>query len=192
MTHSVVLASQSPRRKELMKFIPIAFEVIVKSVEEKMDNCKTPEENVMGLAEQKATAVALEHVDRWVVGCDTIVVCDEIILGKPKSEQEAFEMLRTLGGRSHRVLTGVCIMNKALDVEDCFVEETTVYFKEMSDEEIKYYVSTLEPMDKAGAYGIQGYASIFVEKIQGDYYNVMGLPVHRVYNQFKKLGMIQL
>lgn len=192
MKSKLILASQSPRRRELMMRIPVDYEVIVQEVEEIIDFDKVPEENVMSLAEQKATAVAEMYPERWVIGCDTIVVSDGNILGKPKSEIDAFNMLNQLSGNKHRVITGVHLVNKNEKEAYSFYEETLVYFKEMSKEEISYYIQTEEPMDKAGAYGIQGYASLFIEKIHGDYYNVMGLPVHKLYQKLKELELVKL
>ncbi|MGL4345886.1 MAG: Maf family protein [Cellulosilyticaceae bacterium] len=190
MTQKIVLASGSPRRKQLMGLIPVSYEVIVENTDEYVDENKSPQENVIALAAQKAEAVAKRHQDRWIVGCDTVVVCEGKILGKPKDEEDATVMLMQLSGKTHQVLTGACLMHEGLGEVHSFVEATKVHFKHMTTEEIAYYVATKEPMDKAGAYGIQGYASVFIQGIEGDYYNVMGLPVHRLYEILKKLNLL--
>lgn len=189
MEQKIILASGSPRRKELMGLIPVAFDIRVKEVDETLVPTLAPEENVMHLAKKKAFAVADDFQGNWVLGCDTVVVSDGKILGKPKDETDAAKMLRMLSGRHHEVVTGVCLVNQKLGKVETFFDRTIVYFKELSDREVSYYIGTKEPMDKAGAYGIQGYASIFITKIEGDYYNVMGLPVQLVYDYFKKVGI---
>lgn len=189
MDEKIILASGSPRRRELMQLIPVTFDVVVKAVDETLMDNLSPEENVMQLARKKALAVAETFEASWVLGCDTIVVCDGKILGKPKDQQDAMQMLQLLSGRAHEVLTGVCMVKKENGKEEMFFDRTIVYFKELSDREVSYYIATKEPMDKAGAYGIQGYASIFISRIEGDYYNVMGLPIQLVYDYLKKEGL---
>ena len=186
----IILASKSPRRKELMGLIPVNFEVITKEVEEVIDRCKTPEENVKMLAQQKALAVAQDHEDRWVVGCDTIVVNKMEIMGKPKDVQGALNMLEDLQGGCHKVCTGVSLVNLKQGVSRSFTTTSLVYMRKLEAEEIEWYVSTGEPMDKAGAYGIQGYASNFVEKIEGDYFNIVGLPVSALYHVLKEYELL--
>ncbi|MGL4738654.1 MAG: Maf family protein [Cellulosilyticaceae bacterium] len=186
MKEKVILASGSPRRKELMKLIPVPFDVAVKEVDETLIEGLSAEENVMQLAKKKALAVAQSFKEQWVLGCDTVVICDGQILGKPRDEVHAKEMLGLLSGRAHEVVTGVCMVKQDEDKVELFFDRTIVYFKELSDREVSYYIETREPMDKAGAYGIQGYASIFISRIEGDYYNVMGLPIQLVYDYLKK------
>lgn len=187
---TIILASKSPRRKELMRLIPIQFEVITQGVEEVIDNQKTPEENVIMLAEQKALAVAKVYRDRWVVGCDTIVIHTGKILGKPKDTADAFKMLENLQGKCHAVCTGVSIVNMEQNVKRSFTTTSWVYMRSLELQEIAWYVSTGEPMDKAGGYGIQGYASNFVEKIEGDYFNIVGLPVSELYRILKEYNLV--
>ena len=187
---TIILASKSPRRKELMRLIPIQFEVITQEIEEVMDDQKTPEENVSMLAEQKALAVAKVYQDRWVIGCDTVVIDKGQILGKPKDTADAFKMLENLQGKCHAVCTGVSIVNRAQNIRRSFTTTSWVYMRSLESKEIAWYVSTGEPMDKAGAYGIQGYASNFVEKIEGDYFNIVGLPVSRLYKILKEYHLI--
>ena len=171
----LILASASPRRKELLRCITEDFTVRVSHAEETVPDGLTPEETVRYLSALKANAVCHGDPEETIVASDTIVVIDGKILGKPRSEEEAAAMLRTLSGRTHTVFTGVCV--KTASQERVFAERTEVTFYPLTEAEIKAYVATGEPMDKAGAYGIQGKGSLLVKKIDGDFYNVMGLPV---------------
>lgn len=177
----IILASASPRRRELMELAGYDFEVICADIVEIVSENATPQEAVMSLALQKAQAVAAEHKEAVVIGSDTVVALDGKILGKPHSEQEACEMLRLLSGKTHKVFTGVAIV--CGDKVKNFFDETVVEFYSLGDEEIKKYVATGEPMDKAGAYGIQGKGSVLVKKINGDFFNVMGLPIAKLYRE---------
>ena len=170
----IILASASPRRKELMGHFPFSVTVRVSQADEKMDLHKLPKDEVARISCSKAMAVARNR-DDIVIGADTIVVCDGTILGKPKDEADAFRMLSMLSGRVHQVMTGVTVLRG--DRKHSFTEITDVYFRPLSEKEILSYIHSGDPMDKAGAYGIQSGASLFVEKIVGDYYNVVGLPV---------------
>lgn len=170
-----ILASGSPRRKELLSLIIPEYEVLVSGCEEFVPE-GTPAEKVPAiLAEQKALAVAKLRPEDTVIGSDTVVVLDNEIFGKPKDETHAHSMLRSLSGKKHFVYTGVAVAEKG-SVRS-FVQKTEVEFYELSDETIEKYIATGEPMDKAGAYGIQGKGSVLVKGITGDYFNVMGLPV---------------
>ena len=177
----IILASASPRRRELMELAGYDFEVICADIVEVVPENVQPQEVVMSLALQKAQAVAAEHGGSVVVGSDTVVALDGKILGKPHSEQEACEMLRSLSGKTHKVFTGVAIV--CGDKVKNFFDETDVEFYPLGDDEIKKYVATGEPMDKAGAYGIQGKGSVLVKKINGDFFNVMGLPIAKLYRE---------
>ena len=170
----IILASASPRRKELMGHLPFSFTVRVSQADEKMDGRNLPQDEVARISYLKANDVARTK-DDIVIGADTIVVCDGVILGKPKNEEDAFRMLTMLSGRAHQVMTGVTLLQG--DRRHSFTEITDVYFRPLCKEEILSYIHSGDPMDKAGAYGIQSGASLFVEKIVGDYYNVVGLPV---------------
>ena len=183
----IILASGSPRRRELLGLCCPDFRVEVSGADEHVTEALSPEQLVARLAEKKASEVASRFPEATVIGSDTVVELDGEILGKPHSKEEAAEMLRALSGRSHRVLTGVTVMGPKGTETHC--EETSVVFREMSQAEINWYVATGEPMDKAGAYGIQGYAAIFIEKIDGDYYNVMGLPVCQVGLMLRRAGI---
>ena len=174
---SLILASASPRRKELLGLFHIPFEIRVADIDEAMDPGKSPFDEVARVSRLKALAVNREDNDT-VIAADTIVVCCGRVLGKPKSEEDAVEMLRLLSGRDHQVMTGVTVLRG----EKCetFTEVTDIHFRELSDREIRAYVATGEPMDKAGSYGIQGGAALFCTHMVGDFYNVMGLPVCRL------------
>ena len=179
----IVLASASPRRSELMTLAGFRFDVICADIDEIVPEKALPQEVVMSLALQKAQAVAKDHRKSAVVGSDTVVALDGKILGKPRSEKEAAEMLRSLSGRIHKVYTGVAIV--CGEKVTSFFEETEVEFYTLTDQEILDYVATGEPMDKAGAYGIQGRGAVLVKRINGDYFNVMGLPISKVYRELK-------
>lgn len=173
----LILASQSPRRKELMGLFHIPFEIRVADIDETMDCSLPPYEEVARVSRLKADATPHEEND-VVVAADTIVVCDGKVLGKPKNEADAFSMLRLLSGKDHQVMTGLTVLRGS--AATVCTEVTDIHFRELTDSEILAYIRTGEPMDKAGAYGIQGGAALFVERINGDYYNVMGLPVCRL------------
>ena len=191
---SIILASGSPRRKELLLQIGIVPEIIDSHVEEKITS-DVPAEVVMSLAEQKAVDVAKNMPEgKVILGSDTVVAADGKILGKPKSHEEAYEMIRSLVGRSHQVYTGVCIVKKgAADAKDTvvsFYDETDVQVSGMTEAEIREYADSEEPMDKAGAYAVQGFFARYIEGLRGSYANVMGLPVHLVYRKLKELDAI--
>lgn len=174
--HPVILASQSPRRQELLARITDTFVVCPANVDERMSSAYTPKENVRLLAQRKATAVFAEAApEALVIAADTIVVCDDIILGKPHDESDAVRMLTMLSGRTHQVMTAVCV--KTADTEQTEVSVTDVTFRPLHEGEAEAYAASGEPMDKAGAYGIQGQGGLLVSGIDGDYYGVMGLPI---------------
>ncbi len=184
----IILASASPRRRELLEQAGMSFEVEISDVEEVVRQ-KEPDKIVEELAEQKASAVAEQaRVGSLVIGADTIVAIDGKILGKPSDEKEAFQMLSMLQGRTHQVYTGVALIEKEEQGEICkiFSERTDVTMYPMTEEEIWSYIDTKEPMDKAGSYGIQGRAAVYIKKIEGDYNNVVGLPIARLYHEMKK------
>lgn len=170
----IILASASPRRKELLTTAGVEFEVLVSEADETIPEGTAPRDAAMMTAEKKSLAVA-ENRDGIVIGADTIVVIDDKILGKPKDETDAFGMLRLLSGREHEVITGVCITDG--EKTEKFAQVSKVRFYDLTDDEITAYVATKEPMDKAGAYGIQGKGCVLVESIEGDYFNIVGLPV---------------
>ncbi|MBM7701363.1 Maf family protein [Metabacillus iocasae] len=186
MNPSLILASGSPRRKELLEQVNVPFTVHVSKVEEVIDPSHTPSEAVMSLALQKAKDVAESYSDALVLGADTVVVQHNSILGKPKDEQQAKEMLRMLSGQTHQVLTGVALVQNEQIIT--FYEQTDVTFYPLKEEEIARYVQSGEPMDKAGSYGIQGLGAIFVKEIKGDYFSVVGLPLSRTVRELEKIG----
>lgn len=182
----LILASGSPRRKELLEQVGLAFTVEVSHADETISPGMTPEETVMHLASVKAAAVAGTHENSFIIGADTVVALDGTILGKPKNRQDAKEMLQHLSGRTHAVYTGVAIRR---GTDECvFFEKTNVTFWELTEEEVNGYLDTGEPFDKAGAYGIQGAGAVLVKKIDGDYFSVVGLPLASLYRQLKRFG----
>ncbi len=182
--YEIILASASPRRRQLLQELGVQFSVQPRDVAEHFDDNLSPQQVAEHLSELKALAFAEEELkDKTIViTADTVVTLDGAILGKPKGVAEAKEMLRTLSGRSHQVITGVTL--RSATKMKTFSVSTNVFFKELSEDEIDYYVTVFKPFDKAGAYGIQewiGHAA--VEHIEGSYFNVMGLPVHRLYEE---------
>ena len=182
---NLILASQSPRRKELLSLFGIPFIVRVSDVDETMDFDRPAFDEVARVSRCKALAVARE-ADDVVIAADTIVVVDGRVLGKPRSAEEAVQMLQWLSDRDHQVMTGVTVLCGQREM--VFTEVTDLHFRALTDSEIRRYVQSGEPMDKAGAYGIQGGAALFCDKMTGDYYNVMGLPVCRLGQVLKELA----
>ena len=188
-----ILASASPRRKEILENAGFDFEIIVSDVDENITEDLSPSETVEELAKRKARAVWEENKDAVVFGCDTVVAVDDKILGKPRDDGEAFAMIKMLSGKAHTVSTGVCICSE--DKISVFSNTTNVEFYPLSDETIRSYVATGESRDKAGAYGIQGYGSVLIKEIKGDYFSVMGLPVSessRVLADFGIFGKVRV
>ena len=181
----LILASQSPRRRELLGLFNQPFVIRVADLDETMDPGKPPFDEVARVSRCKALAVAREP-DDIVIAADTIVVCRDKVLGKPHSQEEAAAMLRLLSGRDHQVMTGMTVLRGELCRS--ITEVTDIHFRPLSEKEIAGYVATGEPMDKAGAYGIQGGAALFAEKMVGDYYNVMGLPVCRLWQLLHEIA----
>ncbi len=172
----IVLASKSPRRQELLKYITTDFTVKVADVDETLPDGISPGDAVLYLS--KIKALPFKNKDDIIIGADTVVAIDGKILGKPENAQSAKNMLRLLSGREHSVFTGVTVIKD--EKIHSFCVETKVKFFDLADSEIDSYIKTNEPFDKAGAYGIQGYGSLLVEKIDGDYFNVVGLPVSKL------------
>ena len=185
----IILASQSPRRRELLERMGLTgFRVVSPDVDENLGDELPPAELVSRLSRRKAQAVAQQvKQDALIVAADTVVALEGTILGKPADELSAFRMLTTLSGARHQVYTGLTVLRG--DEVCTEYEVTDVTFRELSEGEIEDYIRTGEPMDKAGAYGIQGYGALFIEGIQGDYYNVMGLPVCRLGRILDRLGV---
>ncbi len=189
MHMDIILASQSPRRRELLERMGVVdFRIVTPDIDEQMDRELPPGALVGRISLEKALAVqAQEGKGPIIIAADTVVALDGAVLGKPADELEAFKMLSTLSGCRHQVYTGLTVLQG--EEQYTVSEETTVTFRELSAEEIDRYIATGEPMDKAGAYGIQGYGALLVEGIQGDYYNVMGLPVCRLGLLLRRLGV---
>ena len=183
-----VLASKSPRRKELLSTLGVDFEIIESSADEKSISKDIPPEiYVQELAMLKSTSVAANIGDKClVIGADTVVCADGKIIGKPKDFDEAFLMLSSFSGKSHKVYSGISVTDSSNGYTVADYSETEVFFNSLTDEEITHYINTYKPFDKAGAYGIQEYASVFVEKINGDFFNVVGLPLSKLYKLLKK------
>jgi septum formation protein len=187
-TAHLVLASASPRRADLLRTAGITFEVAAADIDERVHAGEDPATYVQRLAREKAARVAATRTGAFVLAADTTVVVDGEILGKPEDAADAGRMLRLLSGRRHEVLTGVCLTGPG-PFERAAVVRTAVAFARLSEEEIAWYVATGEPLDKAGAYAVQGLASRFVERIEGSHPNVVGLPVELVYAWCREVGI---
>ena len=181
----LILASQSPRRKELLSQLHIPFTIRVADIDETMDPSAPPIEEVAKVSRKKALAVPRDPGDT-VIAADTIVVVGNEVLGKPRDEADAARMLRALSGRQHQVMTGVTVLKGEAALTH--TEVTDITFRTLSETDIRRYIATGEPNDKAGAYGIQGGAAIFVEAIHGDYYNVVGLPLCRLWQMLRSIA----
>ena len=181
---NLILASASPRRKELLGLFGLPFEIRVADIDETMDPGRAPFEEVGRVSRAKAMAVE-RQTGEIVIAADTIVVCEGKVLGKPRDEAEAKAMLRLLSGRDHQVMTGCTVLMEGKC--ETFTEVTDLHFRDLSEKEIERYVASGEPMDKAGAYGIQGGAALFCQRMAGDYYNVMGLPVCRLWETLRAM-----
>lgn len=185
MPHKIILASQSPRRIELLKQITPDFEVIPSDIEEIFDPKRTPRDNAIALAVEKAQWVARNHKDCFVIGADTIVVLDGEIIGKPTDPNDAHRILKRLGGREHQVITGIAVINTSI-FKDAVT--STVAIKPLSNEEIIRYIDTGEPLDKAGAYAIQGKGAFMINSYRGSYTNIVGFPVETVRDLLHQAG----
>ena len=190
MSNRLILASESPRRYELLMQMGLDFEVIPSKIFEGFVQAESPKDHVIRLAEAKAREVASKYPDRWVVAADTIVCINGSILGKPQGREEAVEMLRRLSGQDHRVLTGFSVCHSRRGESDREVVQTGVRMKPLTSAEIDWYVGTGEPYDKAGGYAIQGIGSFMIESIQGSYTNVVGLPLCELIQMLNRLGAI--
>jgi septum formation protein len=183
----IILASNSPRRYQLLTQIGIDFSVIPSDVDEDFSLTLPPEAFTEHWAREKAKNVATKHPDKWIIGADTIVCLDGKIFGKPKSQNDSFNMLSALSGKTHEVITGVSIIGLNSEIDLTFNERTFVSFKTLTDSDIRYYYKNYNPLDKAGSYGIQDWFSVHIHKIDGCYFNVMGFPLSAFHTQFKTL-----
>lgn len=189
---NIILASASPRRKEILENTNIKFDIISSSIEELILGGESPCQMVMRLAFEKGIDIASKHKSDLVISADTIVVLDDNVLGKPKDEEEARQMISNLSGRTHQVITGISLINLENNKKIIDYVISNVKFKKLSKDDINDYIKTKESLDKAGAYGIQGYGAILVEEIQGDYFNIVGLPISKLSDLLKKHFNINL
>lgn len=189
---NIILASASPRRKEILENTNVKFKIMASSIEELTLEGESPCQMVMRLAFEKGIDIASRQKSDLVISADTIVVLDNTVLGKPKDEIEARKMITSLSGRTHQVITGISLIN--LDNNKKIIDYviSNVKFKNLSEEDINDYIRTKESLDKAGAYGIQGYGALLVEEIQGDYFNIVVLPISRLSDLLKKYFNINL
>ncbi|RLL43712.1 septum formation inhibitor Maf [Oceanobacillus piezotolerans] len=187
MSKKLILASSSPRRQELLSQVKIPFQIRKPNIDESQIDTNNPIDKVQQLAALKGQAVEMKEANEVILSADTVVAFQNRIFEKPKNHQDAYEMLKALSGCVHEVYSGIMI--RSLDREEMIVECTNVEFWPLTDEEIQWYLSTKEPFDKAGSYGIQGIGSTFVKKITGDYYNVVGLPLSRVVRSLREFGI---
>ena len=183
-----ILASKSPRRREILKKINLNFKIHSSELDEKniINNYKYLSSYCKNLAIKKATLVSNNFPENYVIGADTIVVYKNIILNKPKNRKEAFNHLNLLNNSKHTVYTGVALINKSKKIKKSFIDKTEVYFNKLTDKEIKYYIDKYRPYDKAGSYAIQEYSNVFIKKINGCFYNVVGFPLSKFYKLLNK------
>ncbi len=186
---TIILASASPRRKELLQKLGLKFDVDPSSYEERIDPELPPRELAKSLSLEKAKAVARNRKNALIIAADTLIVFEGRVLGKPGTEAEACQMLKKLSGKSHTVITGFTIVDTESNTTLSKAIETKVYLRRLSSEEIRAYVRTKEPLDKAGAYAIQGLGSIIVDRIEGDHFNVIGLPLSALAESLKEFGV---
>ena len=177
---NIILASGSPRRREILANTNAKFDVLTSDVDERIFKFEEPTQLVLRLAFEKCMDIAINNPESLVIGADTIVVLDNEILGKPKNEDEAFDMLSKLSNREHQVITGMSIVNIENNKKIVDYTISNVKFKNVTDQDIRDYISTGECLDKAGSYGIQGYGALLVKEIQGDYFNIVGLPISKL------------
>ena len=183
----IILASQSPRRKEIFSMLNLPFTCVPSSIDETINAYNNLEDEIKDLSKRKAQSILEENPDAIVIGSDTIVIVDGYVLGKPADKEEASKMMHLLQGKTHQVLTGLCILSSKREYNDISISSVT--FMELSDEEINVYLENDEWKDKAGAYAIQGNAGKFIKAIEGDYYAIMGLPLQMVYEELKNAAL---
>jgi septum formation protein len=188
--NAIVLASESTRRVDILRSLGISFSIIPPDIDERKRRDETIRDYVLRIAHEKAKKVGIHFPDKWVIGADTVVVHKGRVLGKPRSEGEAMEMLTMLRGKWHKVLTGYCILNISRQTSCQDIVETKVFIKDLTDEEIKRYIKTSEPFDKAGSYAVQGKGGFMVKEIKGSYSNVVGLPICEITDILLSLGIL--
>lgn len=188
--NAIVLASESTRRVDMLRTLGISFSIIPPDIDERKKKEETIREYVLRIASEKARKVGTHFPDKWVIGADTIVVHRGRVLGKPKTEANAMEMLKALRGKWHKVYTAYCILNTSKNVSFQDVVETKVFIKDLTDEEIRRYINTSEPFDKAGSYAVQGKGGFMVKEIKGSYSNVVGLPICEIAEVLLSQGIL--
>ena len=186
----IILASASPRREQLLREMGLRFTVVQPAGVEELLGGAAPDVIAMQNAQCKARAVAGRHPDSVVIGADTIVVLDGKLFGKPRDREDAAQMLASLAGGQHEVVTGVCLLHRALDMELTFAETTRVWMRPLTHIQIAEYLGKINPLDKAGAYAIQEHGAGIVDRIEGSYHNVMGLPTERLAATLERIGMV--
>jgi septum formation protein len=187
---SIILASESTRRVDILRTLGISFSIIPPKIDEQREKDESPRDFVLRISREKATKVGNHFPNNWVIGADTIVVLKGKILGKPKGEKDAYNMLKALKGKWHKVFTGYCVLNISKDIAYRDVVETKVFVRDLTDEEIMRYIKTSEPLDKAGSYALQGKGGYMVKEIKGSYANVVGLPICEVTEALLSLGVL--
>ncbi|HPH41380.1 MAG TPA: Maf family protein [Syntrophorhabdaceae bacterium] len=187
---SIILASESTRRVDILRTLGISFSIIPPNIDEKRKKDETPKDFVLRISFEKANKVGNLFSDKWVIGADTVVVIKNKILGKPKNERDAFNMLKYLSGKWHKVITGYCVLNASKNVIYRDAVETRVYLRDLTEDEIARYIKTSEPFDKAGSYAVQGKGGYMVKEIKGSYANVVGLPICEVAEALLSLGVL--
>ncbi|MDD4241476.1 MAG: Maf family protein [Smithellaceae bacterium] len=190
LSYPLILASASPRREELLRSLGLSFTILPAHIDETWQEGETPAAHVKRLAREKAAAMAVKHPQAIVLGADTIVALDGLILGKPKNRKQAREMLQRLSGRTHTVFTGFAIAQKSRGAAKTRVVRSAVRFKVIDPDEMRWYIASAEPYDKAGGYAAQGMGASFIKSIRGSYTNVIGLPVCEVMEELKKLDAV--
>jgi len=187
---SIILASESTRRVDILRTLGISFSIIPPNIDERKEKDELPKDFALRVSYEKAHKVGNLFPDKWVIGADTIVVMKGKVLGKPKNESDAFDMLKMLSGKWHRVITGYCVLNISRNITYRDAVETRVYIRGLSDDEIKRYIKTSEPFDKAGSYAVQGKGGYMVKEIKGSYANIVGLPICEVAEVLLSLGVL--
>jgi septum formation protein len=187
---SIILASESTRRVDMLRSLGISFSIIPPDIDEQRNKDESPRDFALRMSHEKALKVGNFFPDKWVIGADTVVVYKGKVLGKPKDEQDAFAMLKSLRGKWHRVITGYCILNTSKDIMCRDAVETKVFVRGLTDEEIIRYIETSEPLGKAGSYAVQGKGGYMVKEIKGSYSNVVGLPICEVAEVLLSLGVL--
>jgi len=187
---SIILASESARRVDILRTLGVSFAIVPPDVDESRKKDEPPKEYVLRVSHEKAHKVGSHFTDKWIIAADTVVVYKNRILGKPRNEQEAFNMLKTLSGKWHKVITGFCVLNLSKKIAYRDAVETKVFVRDLQDEEIKRYIKTSEPLDKAGSYAVQGKGGYMVKEIKGSYTNVVGLPICEIAEALLSLGIL--